>query len=253
MRRYLTPRMLGAHLLALVCAGAAVGLGVWQYDAWQAQRTAEALDLTQRAPVALEGLMGPDDPFPGDRVGQPVTVRGTWLPEGTVFVGGREHDGQDGYWVVTPLTTGGPTDPALPIVRGWVQSPDQAPAAPTGTAEVQGLLQPSEGTGAYDSEPLDDIYPQLRIADLVQRIDTDLYGAYAVVEADAPGVNAGTTGLTAADVEQLPKPGQFTAVRNLLYAVEWWFFGAFALFIWWRFVTEEAEETAANDPVALST
>jgi surfeit locus 1 family protein len=252
VRRYLTPRMLGAHLLALVCVGAAVGLGVWQYEAWQAQRAAEAVDLTQRAPVALEDVMGPDDPFPGDRVGQPVTVRGTWLPEGTVFVGGREHDGQDGYWVVTPLTTGGATDPALPIVRGWVESPDKAPAAPTGPGEVQGLLQPSEGTGAYDSEPLDDIYPQLRIADLVQRIETDLYGAYAVVEADAPGANAGTAALTPADVEQLPEPGQFTALRNLLYAVEWWFFGAFALFIWWRFVTEEAQATAAADPVALS-
>lgn len=252
MRRYLTPRMLGAHLLALVCVGAAVGLGVWQFEAWQAQRAAEAVDLTQRAPVALVDVMGPDDPFPGDRVGQPVTVRGTWLPEGTVFVGGREHDGQDGYWVVTPLTTGGATDPALPIVRGWVERPDAAPAAPTGPGEVQGLLQPSEGTGAYDSEPLDDIYPQLRIADLVQRIETDLYGAYAVAEADAPGANAGTAGLIPADVAQLPEPGQFTALRNLLYAVEWWFFGAFALFIWWRFVTEDAQETAAADPVALS-
>ncbi len=255
MRRYLTSRMLGAHVLALFCTGAAGGLGLWQYDAWQATRAAEARDLTQSAPVALVDLMGPDDPFPGDRVGQPVTVSGTWLPDGTVYVGGREHDGTEGYWVVTPLTTGTPDDPALPIVRGWVESPGEAPAAPTGTVELEGLLQPSEGTGAFDTDPLDDIYPQLRIADLVQRIDNDLYSAYAVLagstEVAGSTSNTGTEGLVAADVEQLPAPGQLTGLRNLLYAVEWWFFGAFAAFIWWRFVRESADEPAPAHPVAF--
>lgn len=242
--------MLGAHLLAIICVGAAVGLGVWQYDAWQTTRAAKAVDLTQSAAVPLDDLMGPDDPFPGDRVGQPVTLSGTWLPEGTVYVSGREHDGQNGFWVVTPLTVGGPDDAAVPIVRGWVQRPDEAPSAPTGTAELQGVLQPPEGTGAFDEDPLDDVYPQLRVADLVQRIDSDLFGAYAVLEDGAPGVNTGADGLVAADVEQLPEPGQFTALRNLLYAVEWWFFGAFALFIWWRFVTEDEPELSPGTPAA---
>lgn len=245
--------MLGAHVLALVSSGIAIGLGLWQYDAWQTTRAAEATDLTQSAPVALVELMGPDDPFPGDRVGQPVTVGGTWLPDGTVYVAGREHDGREGYWVVTPLTTGTPDDPALPIVRGWVESPDTAPAAPSGTAELQGLLQPSEGTGAFDSDPLDDVYPQLRVADLVQRIDNDLFSAYAVLQDDGSGVAPGAEGLVGADVEQLPPPGAFTALRNLLYAVEWWVFGAFAVFIWWRFVRESAEQPAPVHPVASDT
>ena len=30
-----------------------------------------------------------------------------------------------------------------------------------------------------------------------------------------------------------------TGLRNLLYAIEWWFFGAFAAFIWWRWVRDE--------------
>ena len=33
--------------------------------------------------------------------------------------------------------------------------------------------------------------------------------------------------------------GRFTALRNLLYAVEWWVFGAFAAFIWWRWVRDQ--------------
>ncbi|CAN5481950.1 SURF1 family protein [soil metagenome] len=247
--------MLGAHALALLCVAIAVGLGLWQFDAWHTRRAAEAIDLTQATPVPLDDLMGPDDPFPGREVGQPVEVRGTWLPEGTVYVSGREHEGREGYWVVTPLTSGGPTDPALPVVRGWVDDPADAPAPPSGEADLVGWLQPSEGTGAVDDDPRDDVFPQLRIADLVQRIDTDLYSAYAVLDpargpSGAEPVNTGTDGLEVADLAQLPEAGGFTALRNLLYAVEWWFFGAFAVFIWWRFLGDErvAREAAAAGP-----
>ncbi len=232
--------MIGAHLVALLCTAVAVGLGVWQYDAWQTRRAAEAVDLTQGEPVPLTDVMGPDDPFPGRQVGQPVEVAGTWLPDGTVYVEGRAHAGRDGYWVVTPLSVGGPTDPAVPVVRGWTATVADAPAPPTGTAELVGWLQPSEGTGAFDDDPGDDVFPQLRVADLVQRVPTDLYSAYAVLDPSAAGAeNAGGDGLEPADLAALPEASTFTALRNLLYAIEWWFFGGFAAFIWWRFVGDE--------------
>ena len=120
--------MLGAHLLALVAVGSAGWLGFWQYDAWQDRRAAESVDLTRLDPEPLADVMGPDDRFPGDKVGQPVTVSGTWVPDGTVYVSGREHDGVDGYWVVTPLAVEAADDPALPIVRGWTPSPERGPA-----------------------------------------------------------------------------------------------------------------------------
>ena len=150
----LAPRYWGGHLLAVVLVGAAAGLGVWQYDAWQAHRTAE--------------------------------------------------------------------------VEAW--------------------LQPPEGTGQVDDDPSDDVLPQLRIADLVQHVDQDLYGAYGVAEDTEPG-------LEQASVEQLPDAGTFTGIRNLLYAVEWWFFGLFAAFIWWRWVTETAagEEPTGDGAEAPAT
>jgi hypothetical protein len=80
---------------------------------------------------------------------------------------------------------------------------------------------------ATDADPTDDVFPEIRVADAVQRVDVDLYSAYVISEEPAAG-------LQAADVESLPSPGSFTGVRNLLYAVEWWVFGAFAAFIWWR-------------------
>lgn len=236
----LAPRFWGAHLLALVCVGIAVGLGLWQYGAWQAHREAEAVDLTDATPIPLADVMGPDDPFPPAYVGQPVTVAGTWVPDGTLYVSGRERAGQEGYWVVTPLAVGASDAAALPVVRGWVADPADAPAPPTGEAELDVWLQPAEGTGQVDEDPSDDVLPQLRIADVIQHVDQDLYGAYGV--AQEPG-----QGLEAATVEQLPEVGALTSIRNLLYAIEWWFFGLFAAFIWWRWVTEADEEERSPD------
>lgn len=226
----------------LVLVAAAVLLGFWQVEAWQERRDAEARDLTQVEPVPLSEVMGPDDPFPGDRVGQPVSLSGTWLAQGTVFVSGREHEGDDGYWMVTPL--GLSDGAALPVVLGWVADPDLAPPIPSGEAELVGALQPSEGSGDTDDDPGDDVLPQLRTADLVQLVDDDLYGAYAVAR-------DGLAGLPAADLAQLPEASRFTAVRNLLYGLEWWVFGGFALFVWWRWVHDATHEPQVDaDTVA---
>ncbi|HTW17681.1 MAG TPA: SURF1 family protein [Nocardioides sp.] len=250
MPRLLQPRLLGAHLLALVLVSTAGLLGYWQYGSWQERRAAEAADLSDLEPEPLDDVIGPDDPFPADKVGQPVEVGGIWVPTGTVYVSGREHDGQDGYWVVTPLAVGDSDAPALPIVRGWVADPDTAPAPPTGPAELVAWLQPTQGTNEVDTDRSDDILPQVRTADLIQHVDQDLYGAYAVAQEPLDGLEPAT-------LEQLPDAGTFTALKNLLYAIEWWLFGAFAAFIWWRWVRdvtqapaeEDADEDVESDPV----
>lgn len=221
-------RLLPGHLLVLVLLGTAVWLGSWQYGAGQGEREASARDLTRTDPVPLADVLGPDDAFPAPSVGQPVTVRGTWVPDATVFV---ERD--TGYWVVTPLAVGDAGSAALPVVRGVSEQPAAAPV--TGTAELTGWLQPAESTGVVDDDPTDDVVPQLRVADLVQRVDQDLYSAYAV--ATEP-----TAGLTAARLEELPDAGRFTGARNFLYALEWWVFGGFAVFVWVRYLLDARRE-----------
>ncbi|GAA4817018.1 SURF1 family protein [Nocardioides caeni] len=246
-------RLWGAHLLGLLCVGIAVGMGVWQYDAFQQRRAAERLDLTHADPVAFADVLGPDDPFPAKDVGRPVDVAGTWLPEGTVLIAGRagedEHAGEDGRWVVTPLTVGGPDEPAVPVVRGWVPAgtdlADLGPA-PTGEAEVHGWVQPVEGTGETDDDPSDDVLPQLRTADLVQRVDVDLYGAYVIAEETTTADTA--AGIVPASLDQLPPASRFTGLRNVLYAVEWWVFAAFAAFIWFRHVRDTTREPEPGQP-----
>lgn len=240
-----SPRLWGAHAVGIVAVGAATGLGLWQFDAWQERRAHEARDLTSATPRVLTEVMGPDDPFPGLELGRPVEATGTWVPDGTVFISGREHEGTEGYWVVTPLAVDGGEGAAVPVVRGWTADPAEAPAPPAGPVDLVGWLQPPEGTGAVDDDPADDVLPQLRIADVIQHVDQDLYGAYLVDRDAEPG-------LETASLDQLPKVSATTALRNFLYAVEWWLFGAFAAFVWWRYVRdvtsmevpEETDETA---------
>ncbi len=267
----MSPRLVVLHLLALAAATAAVWLGLWQFDAWQARRDAEAKDLASAAPRQLDDVMTPDAPFPGNAVGQPVRFEGAWVGASTFFVADRELDGRRGFWVVTPVAvceSDCADRPAMLVVRGWTPSTDQAPPPPEGAVGVTGWLQPPEGSGRQDPDPNDDVLQEMRVADAIQHVDQDLYGAYVIAEEVSAGSNAtgggdgsaGTTGiepgLEAVTPDSLPEPETFTALRNLLYALEWWVFGAFALFVWWRWLSDEvarSRKEQAGGPDSVST
>jgi surfeit locus 1 family protein len=236
--------MLAVHVLAVAAVLAAVLLGRWQYGAWHEGREDRAAALVNAAPRPLDAVMTSDQAFPGASVGRPVQLSGRWLPASTVYVADRDLDGRDGVWAVTPVavcTSACGSAPAMLVVRGWAASAQDAPAAPSGRVRVTGWLQPGEGSGLSDPDPSDDVIPEMRIADAIQHVDQDLYGAYGVAEQPAPG-------LEAASLEQLPEVGALTSIRNLLYAIEWWFFGLFAAFIWWRWLTEAPESESEKEP-----
>ena len=235
-----------AALLAAVLVGVAGWLGFWQVDAWQERRTAEARDLTQLEPVPMVDVLGSDDPFPAPDVGRPVTVEGEWLPDGAFWVSGREHDGRDGYWRVVPLAVGGADRPAVLVVTGWSATTEVA-RQPTGRARVTGWLQPPEGGLGTDPDPGDDVFPEIRVADAVQLVESDLYSAYVLLDQERTDLATADPTLEPAQLDSLPQVGRFTAVRNLLYAMEWWVFGAFAAYIWWRWRRDAHEAAEAAE------
>ena len=51
-------------------------------------------------------------------------------------------------------------------------------------------------------------------------------------------------------IDQLPPAGRFTGLRNILYAIEWWVFAAFAAFLWWRHVRDATAEPLDGEPAA---
>jgi hypothetical protein len=82
------------------------------------------------------------------------------------------------------------------------------------------------------TKPTDNVLPQLRIADLAQSFDEDLYGAYVVMR-DPPA------GVVPADLEALPEAGRLTALRKPALrdrvVVSW----AVAALVWWRWARDE--------------
>jgi surfeit locus 1 family protein len=240
-RQALAPRYWAAHLLMVVAVVACVLLGRWQLGVWQDHRAENSQAVTREDPVPLDDVLGPDAAFPASGVGRPVEVQGRWDPTHTVYVADRPRDGRTGVWAVTPVVT--PTGSAIPVVRGWAAGTGRAPAAPTGSAALVGLLQPSEDTGSPDSDTHDDVIPELSITDLLPRASYDLYGGY-VVATDRALPSGGTpstgmNGLAPVTAGHLPGADASTALRNLLYAFQWWVFGAFAIFMWWRWLQED--------------
>jgi surfeit locus 1 family protein len=224
----------------VVAVVATILLGRWQYDVWQSHRSDSAASVTREAPVPLDDVLGPDAAYPASGLARPVIVEGTWVPAQTVFVSGRRQAGRTGYWVVTPVLTAAGSE--IPVVRGWTTDPGSAPAAPHGRAALVGLLQPPQDTGAPDNHPHDRVLPELSITDLLQRTSRDLYGGYVVAtDRSVPDAQAitGMTGLVPATPDQLPGAGASTALRNVLYAFQWWAFGAFFIFMWWRWLQED--------------
>ena len=242
MRLLLAPRFWGAHLLMVLALAAAIALGIWQLHVWSAHRDAQARDLSGARAVPLDSVMGGDDVLTGRDLGRPVELSGRWLPDGTVYVSDRLLDGRRGYWVVTPLLVG---ESAMPVVRGWSTGPEASAAQ--GEASVTGWLQASEGSGAVDDDPNDDVIPEMRIASMVEKVDADLYSAYVVARSGLGRAGAGLQPVTPASV---PSVSSTTSLRNLLYAFQWWIFGGFAIYVWQRWCRDvvEAAHTGPGVP-----
>lgn len=222
----------------VLAVAAATGLGVWQLHVWEAARAHESRDLSNATPVALSGVLGPDDVLTNADLGRPVRFTGTWMGANTMYVSDRRSAGRTGYWVVTPVRVG---QSAVPVVRGWSARPHASHLR--GEVRITGWLQASEGTGAVDKDPRDDVLPEMRIASMVEHVDVDLYSAYVVSRSGGPGLRAVGPG-------SVPEVSGTTALRNLLYAVQWWLFAGFAVYIWGRWCLESLETAREPEPAA---
>jgi surfeit locus 1 family protein len=253
VRRATAPATWPLHLLALAGIVGCILLGRWQLHVWQDHRAQDSTAVTRQAPVPLDTVLGPDAAYPDVGLGRPVVVAGTWVPGETVLVSGRPQGGATGYWVVTPVLAGSGSE--IPVVRGWVADPHDVPRPPHGRASLVGLLQPSDDSGPVDDNPGDRVLPALSITSLLPLLHHDPYGGYAIATGRAVPAGetaAGMTGLEPAQPPHLPGADASTALRNLLYALQWWFFAAFVVFMWWRWLVEDVLERGRPESAGVA-
>lgn len=256
LRAATTPRLLGIFVLLLVGAVVCVRLGAWQID--RALNTAEqqaAIDQATRedaTPVLLADVVEPQTSFNQGMVGTRVELAGRWEPELTYWVPDRELDGVDGYLLLTAFREDA-TGALMPVVRGWVADKDERYLQlPSGQTTVLGFLDGSDA--AEQGPPSGDEIEGVSAAQLVNAWGAPIYSGQLILIAASPaagGPGAEVTG--AGSIQAMPPPALPIAgglnLRNLLYAVEWFVFGGFALFLWWRMVRDEARHQREGTPL----
>lgn len=241
LRTALQPRWLALLGLVLVVVVTFGWLGSWQLDVSQSKAQREALEKIESAPAQpVHDVVAPHTPFTGAMVGRKVTAVGRYDPRGQVLVARRRLGDEVGFWVLTPLVVDG-SGARLPVVRGFTTS-DSAPPPPTGPVTIQGPLQPQEG-------PPDDPSPrpkgQLGSVDLSTLVNVwpgELYNGFVFATGESPA----PADVTAGQVKRIPPPGpggEGIVWRNFAYAMQWWIFAAFALYLWWRMVRDDHERS----------
>lgn len=220
-------RWLGVHAAALALVAAFIALGYWQLD--RALAEAAPRPAPDQPAVPLVALASPDQVLDADAAGRLVTATGRYDGGRQLLLPGRD---QAGSWVLTPLRT--PDGAAIPVVRGLAPTADdQAASAPSGEVSVTGRLQPSE-VGRLDGG-------SINTGELIQQVPYDLYDGYLVLTQQSP---AGELSLVEAPAATT-RPG--FPLQNSAYALQWWLFAGFVLFVWWRIV-RDARQAAGLEP-----
>jgi surfeit locus 1 family protein len=243
-RSLLRPPMLAVHLLALAAVVVCVVGGFWQLGVYQSEQDTSRDERAAADPVPLTETLGPDEGMTNEMVGARVVAEGRYAPaDQQILVAGRADEGGgsgddgfggDGYWVVSPLQL--ENGSAILVVRGWTTSA-VAPPVPVAPVSVVGSLEPGEEPGADSDLGSDRVVDSVRIPSLVGEFPYDLYAGMIVRTAERP---APSDGLTLVD----PTPPDIPwtdGLRNLAYAMQWWVFAGFALFMWWRICVDQSQ------------
>lgn len=225
--------MLGLLALAVVFVLGCVIAGLWQWGVAQDRGSKSMKDDSDRPVVALNSVLRPQQQFPDDGSLEPVRFKGYYEPSGQVLVSGRILHGTHGYWVVTPVVVDG-TGARIPVVRGFVAKPEQATAPSTKPVTVTGALAPGEAPSAADS-PAGQL-TTVDLAALLTKWGGNIYNGFVFVTAEQPPMH--TTGV---QTFAPPQPGNGgLSLVNAGYALQWWSFAAFAVFIYVRELRREA-------------
>ncbi|MCW5951732.1 MAG: SURF1 family protein [Propionibacteriaceae bacterium] len=188
-------------------------LGLWQMRVYESKEQASAEERAGLPPIALLENVAADGTV-GDVYGRQVSASGTFLPaqqliltDGRVLAALEVADGRV-LPVVRGVTAAGPAGESLP--------------PPSGEQEIIGIFMPTEPRS-------DDPDGAVRLAALAQQWPQQLLPGFVTLNADG----ADTHGLAPAAVDLGTGEGSW---QNYGYALQWWVFAGFAIFMTVRFV-----------------
>jgi len=227
-RFLLRPKWIAFTLGIVLLIFTMINLGLWQLRRLDQRRESNAA-VEQRydqAPRPLDSVLTPGAD-PESLQWLPVTVVGTYRPEGTVQIVNRSQNGFAGDNIVVPLDLG--DGRVLLVNRGFLPMDEEtkAPPPPTGEVEVTGRLRPSQSrhfaqlsdatTGTLTEAQRIDI-PRLR-----QQVKGQVLDMYIDAYQSKPADSTALQPVIKPDLSEGP---------HLSYAIQWFIFSVCAAVGW---------------------
>jgi cytochrome oxidase assembly protein ShyY1 len=244
-------------LAVAVLAWLATQLGQWQFHRLDERKQDNRIVSTnlRQAPVPVDDLLSADRAPRAQDEWRRVTVHGTWDDAHTVVLKYQTRDQRAGVDVVTPLVT--EAGAAVLVDRGWIATentgggrPDPPPVT-KGKVTVTGWVR-QDATGSAT-----------RVSDLSTRAVSStsigevmpypLYRGFVALAEESPP--------PAEQLRPIELPDDTSNGPHFFYGLQWWFFGALAIFGFCYLVWDEfrqrrrlrgpevsSGEPAANEP-----
>jgi cytochrome oxidase assembly protein ShyY1 len=232
----------GVIVVAVVAAAACGWLGVWQWDRAHSRASVSRDD----APSPIAEVVTPSSDS-SKAIGASVEVTGVWGDD-EALVWGREVDGVPSVLFVRSLIvpadqTGTGAEARIAVLVGYAAADDVTCAPPdAGAVTIVGYLRGSEpppiaagGALAHNLCGARDT-TVLSVAEFAQTWPGPLYSAVLVSRGGADGQADGWAPMPERD------PVTSLNLQSLLYAAEWWTFGAFAVVLAFRWVRENKRD-----------
>ncbi|MEO8106724.1 MAG: SURF1 family protein [Actinomycetes bacterium] len=246
----LTRRWVARMVILAVVVTACAWLGWWQWD----RARVEIVRSPPAGVVALAEIHEPGQPVNQDQIGRRVALTGTFDAEREVLVVDRQDAGRSGVWVVTAFLPADAAGAVIPVVRGWLPTGELAPPPPRGDQDLVAWLEPTESDALRERgrDPLPDGQVEVvSSAQLLSLWQPPLFQGFVIQQQPAP---------EAPLVEVAPPSLTVDGVvdwQNAAYGIQWWLFGLFAIFWFFRMARVEREDLSkvpgARDETVLDT
>jgi surfeit locus 1 family protein len=212
--------------LGIAVAAAMAVMGYWQLEVYQNQGQEAAERRASAPPVPLSSVASAGAPVT-DGYGRSVSFEGTYDPTTQLLV---PMEGSQ-FRVLTGLRQADGS--VVAVVRGVVAEPN-APAPPSGPVQQVGVLLPTEEHAPGTDLPSGQI-ASVRLPALAQEWPGPLISGYVhLSSADSVSQGLGPA--------ELRLPEARGRLRNGAYAMQWWLFAAFTLFMTFRIARDLGRE-----------
>jgi surfeit locus 1 family protein len=232
LRTAITPRWLVALAALIAFIIACIFLGQWQWDRTQDILAAERSAAAE--PIALEELVIDNGSWSNADIGRTVILDGTFTAQ-ELQLPNREFQGQSGSWIVTrfDLSSGG----SIAVMRGLLPDGSQSTQVDATAVQLEGVLHPNE---AFYEGANENSIVTVDSAAIEAEWGTDLIAGYVMLQGgDSESADTGTLVIVPPTVQvgDVPFP-----LQNFFYAIQWWIFAAFAIFVYARWLYLDAKK-----------